>query len=136
MEKRLLKINDSGTHYSFRYYRYKVAEYLHKFINFITWTRGTKIGYTYRFSKEDLDDLREMAKAEGVTFEKKRDELIEHWHKNMIDNLVKQLEHDFYLDKWANENKEGGLDVGFTFKMIAVTPIQIFHEDNAVTIKG
>lgn len=33
-------------------------------------------------------------------------------------------------------NEECGLDVGITLKMIAMTPIQIFHEDNAVTIIG
>ena len=136
MEKKFLKIKDSGNFYSFRYYRYKMAEWLHKFVNFITWTRGTKIGYAYRFSQNDLYDLMEVAKANGVTYEEEKKEFIDKWHKLLIDNLIKQLEYDFYLEKWANENEECGLDVGITLKMIAVTPIQIFHEDNAVTIKG
>ena len=134
MEQKLLKIKDGDSCYSFRYYRYKVAEYLHKFVNFITWTRSTKFGHAYHFTKEDIDYLREEAKAEGVTWEKKEDEFITNWHKQQIFNLLRQFQMDGYFSKWIKVTEDGGMDIGITFYMLALNSAQIFNEENAMTI--
>jgi len=134
MKQKILELKEGKKCKTFRYYRYKVAEWLHKFVNLITWTPAKEMGHAYRFTEEDLNYLRKEAKEEGVTYEEKEKELSERWHKQMIDNLLRQLEMDGYLDKTAKHNEDGGIDIGFTFKMIAFNSTQIFNEDNAVSM--
>ena len=132
------QLYEGKKHKSFKYYRYRAAEWLHKLVNMLTWTMETDIGYRIMFDKEDLDQIRKTAEHINATYEDCLHEVIGNQHSEMMDILLKMLEKDGYLRKTVDHNDDGNIYVGFRFSMLGMKAVTVLNNENGVrfTIQG
>ena len=93
---------------SFEYYRYRFAEWLHKLINLLTWTKDVSMGLGYE------EDKHEFPKREIPQSWK------DHLLKELVKSLLNTLEEDGYLEFEEKEYEDGRYTIEFRLDMLAL----------------
>jgi len=111
----------------FRYYRYKVAEWLHKAVNFITFTRTASLGYQEFI---DMNDVKKIAAVTGRSVEDYLDDAINDRQQAQKESVIYTLETDGYLKRFIEYQKDGSVFVGFRLDMVAFKAQTVINDMN------
>lgn len=115
----------------FKYYRYLLAEKLHKAINVLLGCRCTDFALGSRLEKEDIEDCRSNAKHIGVSVDEYVSEWQEREKKDLIRILLNTLEQDGYLSwKEIADINGGEAEVSFRLSLLGVRAKTILNEEN------
>lgn len=111
----------------FRYYRYKVAEWLHKAVNFITFTRTASLGYKEFIG---VDDIKKIAAVTDRSVEDCLEDAINDRQQAQKESVVYTLEADGYLKRFVEHQQDGSVFVGFRIDMVAFKAQTIINDMN------
>lgn len=115
---------------TFEYYRYKVAEWLHKAVNIIMFTRKTDFGWRSIIDEDDIKRIQEVAKIQDRDFDDCLEDVVNDRVKMQDASILYTLNADGYLDRTIEYQSDGTVIVGFRLKMLGLKAISILN-DNA-----
>lgn len=114
---------------TFEYYRYKVAEWLHKAVNVIMFTRKTDFGWRSIIDEDDIKRIQEIAKIQDRDFDDCLTDVVDDRIEEQNVSIIHTLEMDGYLERTCEQNSDGTIIVGFRLRMLGLKAISILNDN-------
>jgi len=114
---------------TFEYYRYKVAEWLHKAVNIIMFTRKTDFGWRSIIDEDDIKRIHEVAKIQDRDFDDCLEDVVNDRVKMQDASILYTLNADGYLERTIEYQSDGTVIVGFRLKMLGLKAVSILNDN-------
>ena len=118
---------------SFMYYRYLVAEKLHKVVNMLLCCKRTDIALGTELDKEDIKDCVNSAKHIGISAE----EYLTSWQNDEKARLISILLHTLEEDGYLSWDEKIDIDAGFAevslrLSLLGIRAKSILNDENFI----
>lgn len=113
----------------FVYYRYKVAEWLHKAVNAVLFTNAS-LGWSYLIDTDDIRRFKGIAAETGLGFDGLLHDAINERKEKQKESIIYTLETDGYLERFVTHNQNGSVSVGFRLNLLGLKSTTILNDIN------